>query len=588
MAGRSIGDLPSAGDLFSGDKFLVQQGLVSKKVDRDIIMDHSKLSKRNAVGAHDEIYGRHITVSEIAASEFNDGDHLIVTDRDNAKFKISSIGVADGKSILSTATFQVAVLDEGDAAKVNVRWLGAKGDDVVDDTVDINAAILYSSSSSGPSSTYQPRKIWFPSGTYLVSSALLFPHNYRIDGDGATIKAAAGFTPVVKNNVGDGGTVSLDAVLLFLLGDYNDISAPQRPRASIGNGITVDCNEVTSSGLYMERMPYSNINCKVMNTIAGGNAIDCNVYNWGTHINGAIVENFAENGIAIGLGSNGVTITSPRVWGETKVGVSGVLIKPHANVNGVSINGGFIEKIAHGLSVGRGNGSIAVAGVDFEVCTINCITVSGDPADDYQATVDVRGCYMSSVESNVYTRSATVVVESCRLRAGPNFETAAPGGFIDAKNNNYETGLPNIVANCNVALDVEQSFSPTLLDDSLDAEKGQVYTIQSGKFSRVRDKVYFKMHLQMSSLGSLVASHNTRIGGLPFTSNPAVNTQSAVSVGYATGLSLSSASGLSGYVPSGVGYIQLQKFSATTGSSNVLLSEVTAGGGVIISGWYSI
>jgi hypothetical protein len=466
---------------------------------------------------------------------------------------------------------------------INVLDYGATGDGVTDDTAALQAAIDASLVSGIGYS-----KVWFPTGTYLISSPLLLPANYQLDGDSAIIKADAGFTGVTRTNTGGGGTITLDCLLLFLLGNYNDIAGAQRENAYVGRGLTLDCDDITSMGIYIERMPYSYIGCKVINTIAGNSAINVGTYCWGIHLDNIIVEDFSENAVSIGIGCNGVTITSPRIWGKNKTGVKGIVIQPVTNANGISIDGWFIEKLDYGLYVDRGNGPIAINGTDFEVCTTNCIGVYGDPSDAFKATVSATGCYFSATGSKIYATSGMVDINSCRLRSGDDFETAAPGGFINATNNQYESGSPTIVANSNVAVDIEQSWTPVLFDDTLSPSEGQTYTIQYGTYSRSGNKVFFKGALQMSSLGTLTGGQTARIGGLPFTSSNAVNSQSAIQIGLANGLAIGAVNGLTGYVGASVNYLNLQKFSATTGTANLTITEVSATGYVVFSGWYTL
>jgi len=467
-------------------------------------------------------------------------------------------------------------------AQVNVLDYGADPTGAVDSTSAIQAAI---DASLVPSVNYST--VFFPVGIYTISSPLLLPANHSLDGDNAIIKALSGFSGVTRNNTGAGGTTVLDSLLLFLLGDYNDIGGAQRDNAFVGRGITLDCNEVTTSGIYIERMPYSTIQCKVINTIAGGNAINIGPYCWGVHLDSVTVENFSENAISLGEGANGITITSPRIWGKNKTGVTGILLQDLANVNGLAIVGGFIEKINFGLYVGRSNGPVSVSGTDFEVCTNNCITVIGHSGDTHQATVGIRNCYFSSVGSNVYAAYSQVSVNGCRLRSGNNFETGT-SGFIEALNNHYESVSPTIVASSNVAVDVEQSWTPTLLDDSLSPSEGQTYSVASGTYSRSANKVFFKGIMTLTSIGTLGTGESARIGGLPFSSSSTANTQSVINIGFGTGLSLPAVNAVSGYIGVGSDYATLQKFSATTGSSNMTVSEVSASGTLIFSGWYTI
>jgi hypothetical protein len=466
---------------------------------------------------------------------------------------------------------------------INVLDYGATGDGTTDDTAAIQAAIDASLVSGVGFSM-----VWFPTGVYVIGSPLLLPANYRLDGDSAEIKAKVGFTGVTRTNVGDGGTVTLDCLLLFLLGDYNNIAGPQRDRAYVGQGLKLNCNEVTKSGIYMERMPYSYIACQVINTIAGGNAIDIGTYCWGVHLENVVVEDFSENAIGLGIGCNGITITSPCIWGKSKTGVSGIFIKAVANVNGVSINGGFIEKLDYGLYVSRGNGPISINGTDFEVCTTNCIGVYGNGADDFKATVSATGCYFSATGVKIFATSAIVNIDTCRFRSGNDFDTDGPGGFISATNNQYETGTPTIVAGSNVAVDIEQSWTPVLFDDSLSPSEGQTYAIQYGTYSRVANKVFYKGNIQMSSLGTLTTGNTARIGGLPFASSNIANSQSAMTVGFAGGMSIGAANALTGFVGASLSHVDLQKFSSTAGTANLTIAEVSASGQLIFEGWYTV
>jgi hypothetical protein len=67
----------------------------------------------------------------------------------------------------------------------NVKDYGAKGDGVTDDTAAINLAIS-SGGRCGPncgSSTVFPAVVYFPAGTYLVSSSLIQYYNTQMLGD---------------------------------------------------------------------------------------------------------------------------------------------------------------------------------------------------------------------------------------------------------------------------------------------------------------------------------------------------------------------------------------------------------------------
>ncbi len=74
-------------------------------------------------------------------------------------------------SVLIYTDSQAALVFPVDAGAINVRNFGAKGDGVTDDTAAIKAALTASGSDTGPS-FWKDKIVYFPSGTYLVSSSI--------------------------------------------------------------------------------------------------------------------------------------------------------------------------------------------------------------------------------------------------------------------------------------------------------------------------------------------------------------------------------------------------------------------------------
>jgi glucan 1,3-beta-glucosidase len=92
----------------------------------------------------------------------------------------------------------------------NVKTFGAKGDGVTDDTAAINAAITSGnrcgSPSSCPGTTITPATVYFPPGTYLISSPIIDFYYTQIIGDPndmPIIKGAASF-PTTSSALFDG------------------------------------------------------------------------------------------------------------------------------------------------------------------------------------------------------------------------------------------------------------------------------------------------------------------------------------------------------------------------------------------------
>lgn len=426
--------------------------------------------------------------------------------------------------------------------------------------------------------------IWFNDKTYGLSRAPILNASYKLDGNKAELKANDDFVPTLVPTTT--GAVSISHLVIFLLGNYGDITGPQRESAYISSGITLNCADKTANGLYIERMPYSSIDCKVINTLAGGTAIDVGPYCWGAKLDGVVIEDFAGNGITLGIGANGVEISSPRIWGKSKNGVSGILLRAGADCNGVVVNGGFIEKLAHGLYVSRNNGPISVSGTDFEVCTSNCIIVDGVNGDAARPIVSADGCYFDSANIELVAIGGDISASGCRFRAGTNADTGA-GGYIELNNCQYESGLPTLAEGANVAVDIEQEFTPTLLDDSLNPSEGQTYLSRKAVFTRRKNQVFFDIRLEMSGFGSLNLDAAARIGGLPF--NPkADDVLSSVSVGLFSGAALTGGkSAIGGYIADSIPVISLTS-STSTGTQAVKLSELTSSFRIDVSGSYFV
>jgi hypothetical protein len=94
----------------------------------------------------------------------------------------------------------------------NVKDFGAKGDGVTDDTAAINLAISQGGrcGANCGSSTIYPAVVYFPAGTYLVSSPIIQYYNTQLLGypqNRPTIMAAASFAGlgVISSNVYTGG-----------------------------------------------------------------------------------------------------------------------------------------------------------------------------------------------------------------------------------------------------------------------------------------------------------------------------------------------------------------------------------------------
>jgi hypothetical protein len=127
---------------------------------------------------------------------------------------------------------------------------------------------------------------------------------------------------------------------------------------------------------------------------------------------------------------------------------------------------------------------------------------------------------------------------------------------------------------------VEGTWTPVLTDGTNNATASSA----SGNWHRVGNVVHFDGRIALSSLGSV--SGAVSISGLPHTSK--ANNYSAVTVGYGAGLNITAGVAVVGRFDVSTSTFKLQKWSATTGTSNLTGAEFTASGEIRFSGSYSI
>lgn len=298
-------------------------------------------------------------------------------------------------------------------------------------TTDSKAAIEAAFAAAGTSKT-----VWFPQGTYLISETVRLQSNYKFDGNNAIIKADTGFVGINAPSA-LGGTVLVKAMFMFWEGATIDNTAGNRvERAYCGGGITFDGNALAEYGIWMERMPESTINSSVKNTTLYG--IRINTYCWGLYFENVNIYNIdGSGGIYLGDASNGVSFDNLRVWGQNYRPTYGV--HSNGNNNGVSLTGGYLEKVEYGLYIEGESGPFAINGVDFEDTTFNNVHVLGPGGvTRRRGPVVLQGCFFESDAASIYTDGGQVIVNSCRFRTGgvtkDLFETAGYGVITEFNN----------------------------------------------------------------------------------------------------------------------------------------------------------
>ncbi len=137
---------------------------------------------------------------------------------------------------------------------------------------------------------------------------------------------------------------------------------------------------------------------------------------------------------------------------------------------------------------------------------------------------------------------------------------------------------------------VEGVFIPGLADNSLDGSgEGQGYSVQVGRYVKIGRIVHFQLHLDVSDLGTLSTGQGANVVGLPFTAANISNSFAPVYVGFANSLAMSVLGMVvTGYVSPDTAHIILKLWDATGGVTDLLISEYSAGGALVIGGSYEV
>lgn len=340
-------------------------------------------------------------------------------------------------------------------------------------------------------------RIWAPDGNYGLSKPVWFRKAHRIDGGGARIFAMPGFTGQTVPKSG-GGTEVVNAMFIFLDGAKNTVGTDPQWRAHVGPGITLDAQFRTSLNLYIERMAYATFECELQASSQDGMQIG--PWCWGIDVSGITIENFGRYGLNFleSSAANGASISAPRIWGRFTEPTAGINFELNAQCYGVSVGGGFIEKLLYGVLVNPGNGPMSIDGVDFEQCRNGCVRAAG-PLIGGQGigTISIRNSLLHSIEGpKVFASGARIDVEGCRLGLSGltptiDFETGADG-VITADHNEIQGNVPGIAsAGGNIFV---RTVNPTEeVDDSYIAQKsGTPTTTYARRLHQFRDSPFLQ------------------------------------------------------------------------------------------------
>ncbi len=138
--------------------------------------------------------------------------------------------------------------------------------------------------------------------------------------------------------------------------------------------------------------------------------------------------------------------------------------------------------------------------------------------------------------------------------------------------------------------DVEEgTFTPQIADDNLNGSgESQVYNFQVGNYTKIGNRLLFNLVIRITDLGCLSTCERVRVVGLPFTSSSSADSESAIFVGVASSLAITGGQSITGLASVNGTNLALNLWDGTTGTSNFLISELSASGLMYITGVYMV
>jgi len=132
------------------------------------------------------------------------------------------------------------------------------------------------------------------------------------------------------------------------------------------------------------------------------------------------------------------------------------------------------------------------------------------------------------------------------------------------------------------------SWTPTLMDNSNSDAEAQTYIGQEGRYTKIGDVVYISGKIIMLDLGTLTVGQQAKIGGLPFTAESSSGHPGVINIGFASDLNITANQSVTAEVEDGATRILLHLWDLATGTSNLLISELSADGGLDFAGFYFV
>jgi hypothetical protein len=142
-------------------------------------------------------------------------------------------------------------------------------------------------------------------------------------------------------------------------------------------------------------------------------------------------------------------------------------------------------------------------------------------------------------------------------------------------------------ADANTLSDYEEgSFSPLLYDQAGNAAPSMGATV--GRYTRIGNRVFFHFQILADSISGMTTDSQVVVRGLPFTSVNVANTEAIIGFGHADGFAITAGVYVNGIIGVNSSYIYMVQWTATTGTTDFLVSNLSANGQLKADGVYEV
>ena len=472
---------------------------------------------------------------------------------------------------------------------VSVKDFGAVGNGVADDTAAIQAALNASA------------VVYLPKGIYIISSAINFPSQTRMYGDGierTTIKAVSAGARIVN------ATNRHDAICLedFTF-DGNNIATTG---ISLGVSGTIGVLALSSADLLLRvKVAQCTLNGIVLNCIQYFNLRECivasNTGGYATYINECSVFTiedslFTSNKTALWIGgdkfgsnpggfsaSQVAKINSCWFYGPYSGSAEGYVVL--SNAYDINFSDCYFEhEISHSqplIRIGRNGGPNVTGNIYFNECHWYGIAYNTDLiAITYGRRVYLKNCAAIPPNSGYYIlnsidNTAQIIIENCTANTAgySSFDTVFWGDSAS-----YVNAVSGTVKSIKFPDAYQTGTWTASITDGTNNATMSAFICNYVKIGR---QVTVSGNVSTSSLGSVTG--DISISGLPFP----ISGFASGAVGYAAGLAIAAGQSVTLLANNSGSSTELLLWDATTGTTRMQASEWSADGNISFTMTYT-